>query len=286
MSTTVVFPLVPVTAATRTPGPSRSSPRPTSEITGTPSSSAARSTASQGLMPGLTTILSTPSRTLGPAPRAPSTPSSANARRRGSSSPASAARTCSLRSNKACVAAIPDSPSPYTRVPTGSPHRLVEKEVVEEEPASGEGGLGDPEAHHDLILLPAQHFEVVVDGCHLEDPSLASGEPEDRVLHDHRERLHHEESPNDRQEQLRLGQDRSGGEDASNGERTRVAHKDVRQIGVVPEKPDDRPDHRPADDRDVVLALEERDSRVDHEGYGPGPSRQPVQAVRQVHGVG
>ena len=42
MSTTVVFPFVPVTAATRASSPSSSRPSPTSEMMGTPRASAAR----------------------------------------------------------------------------------------------------------------------------------------------------------------------------------------------------------------------------------------------------
>src|SRR5215204_1839604 len=286
MSTTVVLPLVPVIAATLTPGPSSSRPRATSEITGTPRSAAARSTASRGRMPGLTTTRSAPFSTSGPAPSTPSTLSSSSATRRRTSFPASATRTSSPCASKARVAAIPDSPSPYTTVPKVSPRRLVKEEIVEEEPARGEGGLGDPESDHHLVLLPAQHLEVVVDGRHLEDPALAAGQPEDRVLDDHRERFDDEEPSYDRQEQLRLGQDRGGGEDAPDGERARVAHEDVRRVGVVPEKPDYGPDHRPTDDRDVVLALEERDGRVNQQGNRPGPCREPVEAVRQVHGVG
>src|SRR5215218_8709645 len=286
MSTTVVLPLVPVIAATLTPGPSNSRPRATSEITGTRRSAAACSTASRGRMPGLTTTRSAPFSTSGPAPSTPSTPSSSSAPRRRASSPASAARTSSPRASKARVAAIPDSPSPYTTVLKGSTRRLVEEEVVEEESARREGGLGDPESDHDLVLLPAQHLEVVVDGRHLEDPALPAGQPEDRVLDDDRERFDDEEPSYDRQEQLRLGQDRSSGEDAPDSERARIAHEDVRRVGVVPEKPDDGPDHRPADDRDIVLALEERDGRIDDQGDRPGPCREPVEAVRQVHGVG
>src|SRR3712207_7394455 len=51
------------------------------------------------------------------------------------------------------------------------------------------------------------------------------------------------------------------------------SHKDIRRVCVVPEKPDDGPYHRPADDRDVVLALEKRDARVSQERYGPRPGR-------------
>src|SRR5215216_4854586 len=125
-----------------------------------------------------------------------------------------------------------------------------------------------------------------MDGRHLEDAPFPPANPEDRVLNDHRERLHHEESPYHRQEQLRFGQYRGGGEQTSDGERPRIAHKDVRRMRVVPEKPDDGPYHRPADDRHIVLPLEERDGRVDQKRYGPGTCGEPVETVRQVDGVG
>src|SRR5215213_3852422 len=187
MSTTVVLPLVPVMAATRVSAPSNSRPRPTSDTTGRPRSSAARNTLSVGLTPGLATTLSTPSRTSLPAPRMPSTPSSPSTRRRRSSSHASATTTSLPRPSRALVAAKPDSPSPYTRVFTGSSHRVVEEEVVEEEPERGEGGLGDPEPDYYLVLLPAEELEVVVNGRHLEDPPPR--QLEDDYLDDHGEGL-------------------------------------------------------------------------------------------------
>src|SRR5215212_5810964 len=181
ISTTVVFPLVPVTAATRASSPRSSRPSPTSEITGTPCASAERSTGLWGLMPGLATSLSTPSRTSGPAPRTPETSSPARVSRRPSLSLASATTTCSPRSVSTRVAATPDSPSPNTSVFTGSPGRVVEEDVVEKEAHRGEGGLGNPEPYHDLVLVPSQEFEVVVYRGHLEDP--APRELVDEELH-------------------------------------------------------------------------------------------------------
>src|SRR5918997_6691184 len=284
MSTTVVLPLVPVMAATRIPDPSSSRPKPTSETTGTPRSSAARNTGSRGWMPGLTTTRSTPSRIPGSAPRAPSMPSSTSVPRRRSSSLASAARISSPRSSSTLVTAIPDSPSPYTRVLTGSPHRVVEEKIVEEEAERCEGGLGDPEPDHDLVLLPAQELEVVVDGRHLEDPASRQLEYDD--LDDHRERLQHEEPPYHRQQEFGLGQNRGGGQHSPDGERPRVAHEDIRRVRVVPEKPDDSSNHSPADNGDIVLALEESDGRVGQERQGAGTGREPVEPVRKVDGVG
>src|SRR5215208_6208306 len=171
MSTTVVFPLVPVKAATRASPPSSSRPNPTSETIGMPRAPAARKTGLRGLMPGLAIILSIPSSTSDPAPRTPDTSRAARVSRSRSSSPPSAPRTLSPLSVRARVAATPDSPSPYTRVLTGSPCRVVEEDVVEEETHGGESGLGDPESNHHLVLVPAQKLEVVVDRGHLEHPS-------------------------------------------------------------------------------------------------------------------
>src|SRR5829696_2166869 len=98
-------------------------------------------------------------------------PRAAGVSRSRSSRLSSAARTSSPRPASALAAATPDSPSPYTRVLTGSPCRVVEEDVVEEEPHGGESGLGDPEPDHHLVLVPAQKLEVVVDRGHLEHPS-------------------------------------------------------------------------------------------------------------------
>src|SRR5215212_11926474 len=159
MSTTVVFPLVPVKAATRASPPSSSRPNPTSETIGMPRAPAARKTGLRGLTPGLAMILSIPSSTSGPAPRMPDTSRAARVSRSRSSSLPSATRTLSPLSVSARVAATPDSPSPYTRVVTGSPYRVVEEDVVEEKPRGGEGGLGDPEADDHLVLIPAQKLD-------------------------------------------------------------------------------------------------------------------------------
>src|SRR5215204_5941666 len=284
MSTTVVFPLVPVTAATRASSPRSSRPSPTSEIMGTPRSFADRSTGLWGLMPGLATNLSTPSRTSRPAPRTPDTSSPARVSRRPSLSLASATTTYSPRSMSTRVAATPDSPSPNTSVFTGSPCRVVEEDVVEEEAHRGEGGLGDPEPHHDLVLIPSQEFEVVVYRGHLEDPTPRELVDED--LHHDGDRLHHEETTDDGEQKLGLGQHRRGGEHAAYRQRARVAHEDLGWMGVVPEEPHDRSDHRTADHRHVVQALEKGDRRVRQERYGPSPRREPVQAVGKVDRVG
>src|SRR5829696_2182702 len=284
MWTTVVFPLVPVTAATRASSPSSSRPSPTSETIGMPRSPAACRTGLRGLTPGLAITLSIPSRTSEWAPRKPGTSSAARVSRSRSSSLLSVARTLSPRSLRARVAATPDSPSPYTRVLTGSPCRVVEEDVVEEEPHGGESCLGDPESDHHLVLVPSQKLEVVVDRGHLEHPS--SRQLEDEDLNDDGEGFDDEQTAYDGQEELRLGEHGRRREDTSYRERTCIPHKDVRRVGVVPEEPDDRPNHCAADHGDVVLALEESDSRVSEQGYGRGPRGEPVEAIRQVGCVG
>src|SRR5215207_10319416 len=149
-------------------------------------------------MPGLATRRSTPSRTSGPASKCPSTPSSSIRERRRSSSRSSATMTFSPRARSARVAAMPDSPSPYTRVLTASPRR-----VVEEEPHSRESGLGDPEPDDHLVLVPAEKLEVVVNGGHLEHPS--SRELEDEDLDDDRDGLDDEQPAHDGEKELCLG---------------------------------------------------------------------------------
>src|SRR5919107_424684 len=284
MSTTVVFPLVPVTAATRASSPRSSSPSPTSESTGTPRASASLSTGLWGLMPGLATTLSTPPSTSGPAPSTPGTSIPARVSRRPSLSLASATTMASPRSVSARVAATPDSPSPNTSVFTRSPCRVVEEDVVEKEAHRGEGGLGDPEPDHDLVLVPPQQLEVVVYRGHLEDP--AARELVDKDLHHHGDRHDHEQAADDGEQQLGLGQHRRGGEHAAYRQRTRVAHKDLGRSGVVPEETHEAPHHGAADHRHVVLALQKGDRRVRQKRHGPGPGRQPVEAVGQVDRVG
>src|SRR5919112_4639037 len=284
MSTRVVFPLGPVTATTRASSPRRSRPSPTSEMIGMPRAPAARKTALRGLTPGLAMILSIPSSTWGVAPSTPDTWRAARVSRSRSSSPPSAARIALPLSVRARVAATPDSPSPYTRVLTSSPCRVVEEDVGEEEPHGGEGGLSDPESDHHLVLIPAQKLEVVVDGGHLEHPS--SCELEDEDLDDNGEGFDDEQTAHNGQEELCLGEHSGRGQDAPYRERAGIAHKDVCRVGVVPEEPDDCADHGAADHGDVVLALEESDGRVGEQGYGRCTGREPVEAVRQVDGVG
>src|SRR5688500_13215639 len=171
MSTTVVFPLVPVTAATRASSPSSSRPSPTSETIGMPCAPAARKTGLRGLTPGLAITLSIPSSTSDPAPRTPGTSSAARVSRSRSSSLPSATRTLSPLSVRARVAATPDSPSPYTRVIAAAPSRVVEKEVVEEVLDGGESCQGDPETEYHRVLVRDQDLEVVVYRGHLEHSS-------------------------------------------------------------------------------------------------------------------
>src|SRR5215210_8967081 len=164
-------------------------------------------------MPGLATTLSAPSRTSGLAPRTPETSRPARIPRRLSLSPPSATKTSSPRSVSARVAATPDSPSPSTSVLTGSPCRVVEEDVVEEKANRGERSLGDPEPDHDLVIVPPQKLEVVVDRGHLEDP--APGELVHEDLHHDGDRFENEETADDGQEQLRFGQNRRRGEHAA-----------------------------------------------------------------------
>src|SRR5919112_3056045 len=157
-------------------------------------------------MPGLATRRSASSRTSGPAPGCPSTPRLSIRERRRSSSRSSATITFSPRVRSTRVAAMPDSPSPYTRVVTASPCRVVEEDVVEEEPHRSESRLGDPEPDDHLVLIPAEELEVMVYGGHLEHPS--SRELEDEDLDDDREGLDDEQPAHDGEQELGLGEHR------------------------------------------------------------------------------
>src|SRR5689334_11416440 len=82
----------------------------------------------------------------------------------------------------------------------------------------------DPEADHDLRLGPAQLFEMVVDRRHPEE--ALAGELEGGDLHDHGDRLQHEQAADDGEHDLVLHGNRDRAEHAAERERAGVAHED------------------------------------------------------------
>src|ERR1044072_8903639 len=130
----------------------------------------------------------------------------------------------------------------------------------------------DEEAEDDLRLLPSRHLEVVVQRRHLEEPLARPQTPlrqlEEADLERQRQSLDDVDAADEHEDQLLLRQHADGADGAADGEAPHVAHEDLRGRRVVPEEPQTRPDHRPAEDRqlaDLLLVLEpevQRPARV------------------------
>src|SRR5215210_3438210 len=162
----------------------------------------------------------------------------------------------------------------------------------------------DEEAEDDLRLLPARHLEVVVQRRHLEEPPARPQPPlrqlEEADLERYRQRLDDVDAADEDENQLLLRQHADGADGAADGEAPHVAHEDLGRRRVVPEEAEARPDHRPAEDRqlaDLLLVFEPevrgparvaahvgegRQRRHRDDRHADGESVQPV---RQVHRV-
>src|SRR4029079_16431182 len=103
------------------------------------------------------------------------------------------------------------------------------------ERAEGEEGADDaddPEPHHDLLLAPPLHHEVMVERCSKEDAVLArilhsvAAPPvfEHESLQEHRHCFREEDGGQEDEQELRLEQDRDGTHRAAQRERARVTH--------------------------------------------------------------
>ena len=79
---------------------------------------------------------------------------------------------------------------------------------------------------------------------------------EHEALQDHRHHLGDEHRADEREHELRLEQNRHGAERAAERQRAGVAHEDLGRVGVVPEKSDQRADHREAEDRQLAGVLQ------------------------------
>src|ERR1700676_57356 len=99
----------------------------------------------------------------------------------------------------------------------------------------------NPEAHDHLRLRPAQQFEVMVDGCHLENAFLAQLVRTN--LQDYRQRLDDENTANERQQQFLFDHHGYGADRAAQRQRADIAHKHFRRMRVVPEKSNGGTDH-------------------------------------------
>src|SRR5262245_17610553 len=87
----------------------------------------------------------------------------------------------------------------------------------------------DPEARDDLRFRPASQLKMVVQWRHLEDPLLA--QLVGAHLNDHRQRLHHKNAADERQQQLLLDNDGHRADGATERQRADVAHKNLRRVG-------------------------------------------------------
>src|SRR5215469_10569380 len=79
----------------------------------------------------------------------------------------------------------------------------------------GEDQRGDPEADDDLRFGPAQQFEVMVDGGHLEDALLA--QLVGGYLQDDGEGFNHEDAADEGEKQFLLDHDGDGANGATQG---------------------------------------------------------------------
>src|SRR5579885_635832 len=179
------------------------------------------------------------------------TPAAAAASRRGAASSQAWTRAPPARS--ACAAASPvrASPSTATSRPSYAVTGTIRSPQLQGSEARDREDRGDdPEPDDDGGLLPALLLEMMVQRRHAED-ALAR-ELVARNLHDHGHGLQHEEAANDRQHDLVLGDDGDHAKRSADRERAGVAHEHHGGRRVEPEKPECRPDHRAAEDRELA----------------------------------
>src|SRR5438477_5388888 len=321
MPDVVVFPFVPVTARYGT----RPSPAPSSHPPqiGMSRSRAHLRTSADGGIPGLVTTSVAPSGWGRSWPPARIFARSASTVWRSPSCPrgrASVITTEAPSFASAPAAAIPATPAPITtarspeNVPltTSAPRAgssssqaspCDEVGVEQTDPDRRTEPRDDPEPNDHGELRPASELEMVVDRGHPED---ATTEPTERDhLRDHRERLQHEESADDDQQDRGVRHECERAEEPTERERARIAHEDARRGRVPPEEPSRGAGHRGRDDRRVlqvhtvhgvsagralqqharVAELPERDEHVGathHDGRAGG---QTIESVREVHRV-
>src|SRR5216684_4103694 len=156
----------------------------------------------------------------------------------------------------------------------------------------------DPEPDNDLRFRPADQFKVVVNGRHLEDAFLAQFVR--AHLQDHRKRFNHEDSADKRKQQFLLNDDHDGPDGPAQSQRAHVTHEYLGGMRVVPEKPDARTHHGPAEDRELrhlghflqLQVFREIGVSADvgqHRQRSGGDDRasdgQSVEPVGEIHGV-
>src|SRR5579884_29261 len=300
--TTVVLPLVPVTARRGAVVQVEASSISLTTGVGAPS----EKTGCLAGTPGLTTTSSArramASSRSGSGASVSSTPSSTAADRVASVGRSSTTSTSQPRSVSRRATARPVTASPTTtarlmpsslRGPSVDPPEAEEVGIEDPERQGGAQPGQDPEPHDDGGLGPAQQLEVVVERGHAEHPPVEQAEAHD--LYDHRQGDDDEQGPDHRQEQLEVELQGESGQAATDGEGAGVAHEDAGGGGVPPQEPGARTGH--GDGRlgqvqrrvhvvdGVVAELPVADEGEGGEGEDRRAGRQAVQTVGQVDGV-
>src|SRR4051812_29593134 len=159
-----------------------------------------------------------------------------------------------VRSARQTLTPLPNPPPQGGREHSELAARLS-SQFQRREPGKREHNRDDPESDHDLRLGPALLLEMMMQRRHAEH-ALAR-EAERDHLHDHRDRLEHEQSAHDRERELLLGRDRNGAEQAAERERAGIAHEDRCRRRVEPEEAEAGADHGAAQDRKLAGARDE-----------------------------
>src|ERR1035437_10192738 len=158
----------------------------------------------------------------------------------------------------------------------------------------------DPEADDGLGFTPAHLLEVVMEGGHLED-SLLVTQLVTADLKNDGDRFEDEDAANEGQQHLLADDDSNRTDGPAQGQRTHVAHKDFRRVGVVPEEADGGAHHGAAENGQLghfrhvlefkVVGKNHGAADVGEHGQGAAgddvaADGQPIQSVGQVNGVG
>ena len=139
---------------------------------------------------------------------------------------------------------------------------------------------------------------MVVDRRHAEDALTA--QLKGANLQDHRQGLHDENAAHNHQQEFLTQQHGDNAQRAAERQRTDVAHKDLRRIGVKPQEAQTRADNRRTDDHQLASMAQIGNVQVVGEVHVAGSpchqrkagsdedgrhNRQAVEAIGQVDGV-
>src|ERR1700704_5819776 len=139
----------------------------------------------------------------------------------------------------------------------------------------------DPEPDHDLRFGPALLLKMVMDRRHPEH--ALAGELERHYLHDHRDRLQHEQSADHREHDLVFDRDRDRSEHAAKRQRSGVAHEDRCRRRVEPQESQSRAQYRAAQHREFARAGDVIDLQVIREHGVADEICDHAEACRRNH---